>query len=105
MLLASLWWLGEHADGRPTQRQLAEQAGTDPMMTSQVIRRLEARGLVVREADPSDSRARKLWLSARGGELLGGALSDVERADDAYFAALGADRTAFLSGLAVLVDQ
>ena len=38
VLLASLAWLG--ADGPVTQQQLAGHAGTDPMMTSQVVRAL-----------------------------------------------------------------
>ena len=44
VLLASLTWLS--ADGPVTQRQLAEHAATDPMMTSQVLRVLEGLGLV-----------------------------------------------------------
>jgi DNA-binding MarR family transcriptional regulator len=54
-LLASLWWMQEHG-GPPTQAQLAGQAGTDLMMTSQVLRRLEGRGLLARDPDPGDSR-------------------------------------------------
>ncbi len=49
VLLASSWWIGTHQDELPTQRQVAAQAGTDPMMTSQVLRALEARGLLTRE--------------------------------------------------------
>src|SRR4029450_10195037 len=44
VLLASLWWLSDHGDDPPTQTRLAQQAGTDPMMTSQVIRKLETGG-------------------------------------------------------------
>ena len=58
VLLASLWWLVDHDDHSLTQAQLAQQAGTDPMMTSQVTRKLETRGLPERAQDPTDSRAR-----------------------------------------------
>jgi DNA-binding MarR family transcriptional regulator len=102
VLLASLWWLSEHADATPSQRELAEQAGTDAMMTSQVLRKLEARKLVVREADEHDARARRLRLTPAGAKVLSGALADVEAADATYFQALGADRGAFLDGLARL---
>ena len=44
VLLASLWWLVDHDDHSLTQAQLAQQAGTDPMMTSQVTRKLENPG-------------------------------------------------------------
>ena len=101
VLLASLWWLQEHS-GRPTQAQLAEQAGTDLMMTSQVLRRLEGRGLLARDPDPDDSRARRVRLTAAGGELLTGALADVEAADQAYFAVLGRDRDSFGRALRTL---
>ena len=89
VLLASLWWLEGHDDHPATQARLAQQAGTDPMMTSQVTRKLEARGLLKRAVDPADSRARQLRLTATGRALVGRALSDVEAADDDYFASLG----------------
>ncbi|HEY2795989.1 MAG TPA: MarR family transcriptional regulator, partial [Micromonosporaceae bacterium] len=56
VLLATLAWTS--ADGPVTQRDLAEAAATDPMMTSQVLRALEARGLVERASHPGDGRAR-----------------------------------------------
>lgn len=104
VLLASLWWL-EDRGGRPTQAQLAEQAGTEVMMTSQVLRRLETRGLLARDPDPDDSRARRLRLTPAGGALLTGALADVEAADQAYFAVLGQDRDDFGRALRALSAQ
>jgi len=104
VLLASLWWLSEHGDEPPTQRELAEQAGTDPMMTSQVLRRLEARALVTREADPRDSRVRRLRLTSAGSGVLALALADVEAVDGAYFASLGEDLEAFVRGLGTLAS-
>jgi DNA-binding MarR family transcriptional regulator len=102
VLLASLWWLQEHDSGPPTRARLADQAGTDLMMTSQVVRKLASRGLVARQRDPADSRAWRLALTPPGRAALGGALADVEAADQAYFAALGADGDAFRRGLSVL---
>jgi len=102
VLLASLWWLQEHGSGPPTQAQLAEQAGTDLMMTSQVVRKLAGRGLVARARDPADSRAWRLALTQPGSRALAGALADVEAADQAYFAVLGEDGDAFRRGLAAL---
>ena len=43
VLLASAWFL-EDRTGPPSQRELAEHAGTDAMMTSQVLRSLESGG-------------------------------------------------------------
>jgi DNA-binding MarR family transcriptional regulator len=104
VLLASLWWLQEHG-GQPAQARLAEQAGTDLMMTSQVIRRLEGRGLVTRVRDPADSRAWRLALTPAGGTLLAGALADVEAADQAYFAVLGDAAGDFRAALSALDAQ
>jgi DNA-binding MarR family transcriptional regulator len=81
VLLASTWWLD-----RPTQRELADQAGTDPMMTSQVVRTLEKRGLVERRPDPDDARARRLSVTRRGRTLAQRAIKVVEEADRAFFA-------------------
>jgi len=102
VLLASLWWLGHNYSQRPSQIQLAEHAGTDPMMTSQVIRKLAARGLLERHPNPTDSRARQLSLTPLGAAVLTSALADVETTDETYFAALGSRRDAFLAALATL---
>jgi DNA-binding MarR family transcriptional regulator len=72
------------------------------MMTSQVIRKLEARELVERAFDPADSRARHLRLTAAGRALVARALADVEATDDAYFASLGDRRPAFVEALRAL---
>jgi DNA-binding MarR family transcriptional regulator len=102
VLLASLWWLEEHEPEPPTQARLAEQAGTDSMMTSQVLRKLETRGLLERTSHPSDTRARRLHLTPAGRDLLARALADVERADADYFAPLADRQEAFLDALAAL---
>ena len=57
VLLAVLWWYVTVRKERPSQRQLAEQAGTDPMMTSQVVRALERKGLVVGARPTRTTRA------------------------------------------------
>jgi DNA-binding MarR family transcriptional regulator len=98
VLLASTWWLAEH-EGPPSQQRLAAQAGTDRMMTSQVLRKLEERGLVSREADPADARARLLGVTEAGRALLTGAMADVERADAEFFAALDEHQESFASAL------
>ncbi|MBJ7604317.1 MAG: MarR family transcriptional regulator [Candidatus Dormibacteraeota bacterium] len=84
VLLASTWWLGEQGEA-PSQRQLAEHCGTDPMMTSQVVRRLEAAGLITRQLDPADSRARRLGVTSAGRDLAVLAIVAVESGDRAYF--------------------
>jgi DNA-binding MarR family transcriptional regulator len=102
VLLASLWWLEEHEPEPPTQARLAAHAGTDQMMTSQVLRKLEARKLLDRAADTKDTRARRLRLTPEGRRLVAGALADVERADADYFAPVADRRQTFREALAGL---
>ena|SRR5437764_9268152 len=84
VLLASTWWLNG-LGRRPTQVELAAQAGTDVKMTSQVVRSLEAKGLLEREVDQSDTRARRLRATRRGSRLAPRAIAVVEQADAEFF--------------------
>ena len=84
VLLASIWWLATHG-GQPSQRELADHAGTDVMMTSQVVRALQAKGLITREPDEHDPRALRLGLTRQGEEVAQLALAAVEGADEDYF--------------------
>lgn len=89
VLLASLAWLD--TDGPVTQRQLAEHAAADEMMTSQVLRVLADRGLVVRARHPVDGRAWALAVTEQGRALADRAVVAVEACDRAFFAEVGED--------------
>jgi len=94
VLLASLTWLQA---GEPvTQRDLADHAATDPMMTSQVLRALERRGLLKRRPHPRDRRARTLTPTPTGIRLVNRAIVAVETCDRDFFKPLGEDGPAFL---------
>jgi DNA-binding MarR family transcriptional regulator len=98
VLLACAWWLGRQGQV-PNQLQLARQAGTDVKMTSQVVRRLEAKGLLDRQVDPDDTRARRLRLTAAGDRLARRAIAAVEEADAKFFGAETTEATALLQRL------
>jgi DNA-binding MarR family transcriptional regulator len=85
VLLATAWWLNSRGE-QPSQLALARQAGTDVKMTSQVLRKLEAKGLMRRDVDAADTRARRLHVTERGAELAVEALAAVESADAEFFA-------------------
>jgi DNA-binding MarR family transcriptional regulator len=85
VLLACTWWLNEQGE-RPTQIALAGQAGTDIKMTSQVLRSLERKGLIDREVDAEDTRARRLRVTRRGARLAPRAVGVVEQVDADFFA-------------------
>jgi DNA-binding MarR family transcriptional regulator len=84
VLLACAWWLNQQGQ-HPSQITLAAQAGTDVKMTSQVLRSLERKGLLEREVDRSDTRARRLRVTARGARLARRAIAVVEEVDAEFF--------------------
>jgi DNA-binding MarR family transcriptional regulator len=86
VLLSCAWWLNDRGE-RPNQLALARQAGTDVKMTSQLVRKLEAKGLLERPTDPADTRARRLLVTDRGAELARRAIAVVEAVDAEFFAA------------------
>jgi DNA-binding MarR family transcriptional regulator len=65
-LLGSIGWLDRTHPSPPTQQQVADHAGADRMMASKVLRGLEERELVSREADPDDARVLRLRLTKEG---------------------------------------
>jgi len=103
VLLASLTWMDRSEP--VTQRDLARHAGLDVMMTSQVVRALEAKGFVARHPHPTDRRAVTVEPTPVGVELANRATPDVEAADDTYFAVLpqGA-RASFTTALRTLAE-
>lgn len=105
VLLACTWWLNRQAE-QPTQKALAEQAGTDVKMTSQVVRALERKGLLEREVDEADTRARRLRVTPKGARLAPRAIAAVERADAEFFSAVPtADALSLLRRLAGPFDR
>jgi DNA-binding MarR family transcriptional regulator len=97
MLLAGL---SKRAEGaRVSQASLAQSLGADVMMTSQVLRALEADGLVRRDRDPSDTRARLLRITEAGALKLAEALPLVDLADERFFEALGRKEDRFVKAM------
>ncbi len=101
VLLASLNWL-THNGEIVTQIELARQAKTDAMMTSQVVRALEKRGLVQRTEHPFDSRAKCLRLTSAGRKRVVRAMPLVEGVDAEFFATLGSRLAPFRKSLVAL---
>lgn len=102
VLLASLVWLEGSTQSPITQRMLADQAATDPMMTSQVVRVLESKGWAERRPHATDGRAVVLGATEAGRELVNHAVGAVEGVDAQFFAALETRRDAFTAALRTL---
>ena len=106
-LVASLY--GMHRTGlRPSQRQLADHTGLEPLYVSKLARALEAAGLVERTRDPTDPRAVRLTLTDQGREVTRRAIGIVHGLLEQLLTPLGgldAPRTkAFSRELATLLD-
>jgi DNA-binding MarR family transcriptional regulator len=104
VLLASLTWLVDEA--KPlTQADLASHAKMDVMMTSNVLRTLEEKGLVRRDPHPTDTRAKSLAVTKQGRELAAQAVRVVENIDRDFFSKLGAEMGNFNRNLLVLISE
>ena len=84
VLLATTWWFGGQGD-RPSQARLSELTGSDPRMTSEVVRRLVAKGGVAGVLAPTHSWAKVRAGPPRGVAAAIGASAAVEQADRAFF--------------------
>jgi DNA-binding MarR family transcriptional regulator len=96
VLLANLEWLQEKIS-IVSQNDLAHHAGIDVMMTSELVRKLEERGLILRTDHPRDSRARSIRLTAEGKRFVAQVVPIVEAVDRAFFERLGANVEAFVA--------
>ena len=86
------------------QRTLARTIGFDTSTIAGVVDRLEARGLLQRNASPEDRRVRLLTLTAEGQALLDTVIPGMQRAQQRMLAPLPkAERVEFMRMLRVLV--
>jgi DNA-binding MarR family transcriptional regulator len=83
--------------GEATQNALGRLTAMDPATTQGVVRRLIARGLVSRAADPADRRTLKLTVTPAGRALVTAALPTAAAISDATLAPLSPkERDVFL---------
>jgi DNA-binding MarR family transcriptional regulator len=91
--------------GSLDQVSLAEELGIDRTNVAEVLKRLAARGLVRRDENPADRRARLASLTARGRKLTGAMYAAMQRAQDRFLAPLSqVERDAFMATLIRLIE-
>ena len=83
-LLVAAAWLGAR-QAAVRQSDIAAHANADAVMTSEVLRTLERRGLVERMAHPTDRRARSIIVTAAGGALADRAARLVDVTEARFF--------------------
>ena len=89
VVLAAVGWLTRKG-ARVTQAAVGKMAGLDPNTTSQIIKGLERKELLIREPS-SDGRVKHPILTAKGNKSLVKAIPAVEKADERFFANLGSE--------------
>jgi DNA-binding MarR family transcriptional regulator len=90
--------------GKVTQNHLGRLVAMDPATIQGVVRRLTARGLLVRTNDPMDRRTAVLAASSAGIALIAAAMTSAQRSHAAALAPLTKDEQAtFLSLLQKMV--
>lgn len=80
-LLAGIHYLSLEL-GEVTQIVLSQETGIDPMTTSTILRNLEKKGLVSRRPSKTDTRARSVFSTNEGNQLLFAALKRIRRTQE-----------------------
>lgn len=104
VLLASLLWLAKK-EQNVSQAVLARHSKMDVMTTSQVLRTLEDKDYIKREAHPEDTRAKVLMLTKKGEAMAKQAVPLVEAVDEEFFNSLGAGRAKIINLLQELIQS
>lgn len=87
-LIGSLHGMGRSGQ-EPSQRQLADHTGLEPLYVSKLARALETSGLLLRSPDPTDTRAVRLSLTPEGRRVAGLAVAEVRTLLDRLLTPLG----------------
>ncbi|OCG73304.1 MarR family winged helix-turn-helix transcriptional regulator [Microbacterium sediminis] len=87
------------SDHRPSQREIAEYLRLDPSQVVALVDDLQSRGLVERETDPSDRRAKVVTATVDGARLFATAGARVRQAEREVFGVLDDAERAMLRKL------
>lgn len=103
-VLAPLY--GMSAGGaRPSQRELADVTGLDPVYISKLVRALEREGFLARSVRASDPRAVELTLTGRGADAVREGVGLVDALRDRLTRPLGGNEGTRTAELARLLLQ
>jgi DNA-binding MarR family transcriptional regulator len=98
----------ERAGRRPSQRQLADFTGLEPLYVSKLARALQKAGLLERAGNPDDTRAVQLTLTDHGRDVANRAVEQVLGLQDELTAPLGGpdspETQALMKSLKILLD-
>jgi DNA-binding MarR family transcriptional regulator len=95
VLLANLGWM-TRLGAYVSQVDLAKQCCIDINVTSQVLKKLEKRGLIQRKEQKGNQRSKFWILSPKGIKLVSEAIPKVEEVDEQFFSTLGTKKSSAL---------
>lgn len=102
-LMSGIAWF--QVKGEPVnQIRLAEHIRIDLAMTSQVLKKLEARNLVIRKVNPEDTRSKLLELTPEGFNLFKKTYMTAHNVKNELFGVLGKDLDKFNQMLRKLLE-
>jgi DNA-binding MarR family transcriptional regulator len=102
IILTSILYLSKH-NKQINQRQIARHVKLDIMTTSDAVRTLEAKKLLIRSPYPDDKRHNSLKVTKKGTELVFKIFYYVRKSDIQFFKALGKDAKIFSNMLIKLI--
>lgn len=88
VLLASIYWLTLHNE-EVTQISLSLHTKIEPMTISQVLKALQKKGYIFRQPHSKDTRAKAVYLTEDGKNLMKKAVITIEDIDTRFFEVLG----------------
>lgn len=101
VLIASAWLL--RSSKNVTQKEIADHSKTDRMMVSKILRTLQKNGLIERKEHETDTRAKCVFLTKKGKEVLQKAIEIKTKANEQFFENI-ADKEEFAERLKVLIE-
>jgi len=102
ILIALAWLL--RSSKNVTQKEIAEHSKTDRMMVSKILRTLQKNGLLERIEHETDTRAKCVFLTEKGIEILQEAIQVKTQANEQFFSNL-TDKKQFSEQLKQLIEE
>jgi len=103
VILASLGWLLKKSNN-VTQKEIAEFSKTDRMMVSKILRTLQKNELVNRKEHETDTRAKCVYLTEKGKNILQEAFKLKIKANNDFFEKLP-DKERFMNDLKHILNK
>ncbi|CAM1354678.1 MULTISPECIES: MarR family winged helix-turn-helix transcriptional regulator [Tenacibaculum] len=102
VILMALAWLLKTSE-EVTQKEIADHSNTDRMMVSKILRTLQKNKLIERKEHKTDTRAKCVFLTQTGIEVLQKAIDIKTAANNLFFSKL-TDKKQFAQQLKLIIE-